>query len=196
MNTLTVNRKRLRHNMSDPDVNLGELRSVHRPPTWRIWIMAMVSLGPLFLLGLSIVLLIDDFIHGRDLNSNKLSTRFGCMGGIALILALLIGLLVSEFRKWWRTRTVRLKIYERGSTYEERHRTEVCAWNEIKDITHRMLKIHPRYSPSRRISVIRSIVKRDGTVIVLAETLNLIKLTRLIKEGASRRSVSVWSAQQ
>ena len=175
--------------MPEPDTNLGELRSVHRPPVWRIWIMAMVSLGPLFLLGLGIVLLIDDFIHGRDLNLNKLSTRFGCLGGIGLILALSAGLLVSEIRKWWRTRTVRLKIYERGFTYQERDRTEVCAWNEIKDITHRMIKIHPRYSPSRRIRVIRSIVKTDGTVIVLAETLNRIKLTRLITEGAERRNV-------
>lgn len=170
--------------MPHPDINLGELRSVHRPPIWRIWIMAMVSLGPLLLLGLGIVLLIDDFIHSRDLSSN-LSTRFGCLGGIVLILALVIGLLVSEFRKWWRTRTVRLKIYERGFTYEERRRTEVCAWTEIRDITHRTMKIHPRYSPSRRFSVIRSIVRADGTVIVLAETLNLPKLTRLIEANSS-----------
>jgi hypothetical protein len=169
--------------MPDHDINLGELRSVHRPPVWRIWIMAMVSLGPLFVLGLGIVLLIDDFVHGRDLNFNKLSTRFGCLGGIGLILALVIGLLVSEFRKWHRTRSVRLKVFERGFTYEEQDRIQVCAWREIKDITHRTIKIHPRHSPSRRISVIRSVVKADGTVIVLAETLNLPKLTRLITEG-------------
>lgn len=178
--------------MPDPNINLGALRSVHRPPTWRIWIMAMVSLGPFFLLGLSIVLLIDDFIHGRDLSLSKLSTRFGCLGGIVLVLALLIGFLVSEFRNWHRTRTVRLTIYERGFTYEEQHRTQVCAWHEIKDITHRTIRIHPRHSPSRRISVIRSIVKADGTVIVLAETLNLPKLTSLITTGkmsADRRSV-------
>jgi hypothetical protein len=177
--------------MPHPDINLGELRSVHRPPIWRIWIMAMVSLGPLLLLGLGVVLLIDDFVHGRDLNLNKLSTRFGCLGGLGLILALVIGLMVSEFRKWYRTRTVRLKIYEQGFTYEEQDRRYVCAWNEIKDITHRMIKIHPRYSPSRRIRVIRSIVKADGAVIVLAETLNLIKLTRLITAGktaADRRN--------
>lgn len=169
--------------MPEPDINLGELRSVHRPPIWRIGIMAMVSLGPLFLLGLGIVLLIDDFVHGRDLSLNKLSTRFGCLGGIGLLLALLIGFLVSEFRKWYRTRTVTLRIYEQGFTYEEQDRRHVCAWNEIKDITHRTIKIHPRHSPSRRISVIRSIVKADGTVIVLAETLNLIKLTSLITAG-------------
>ncbi len=178
--------------MPDLNINLGEVRSVHRPPIWRIWIMAMISMGPLLLLGLGIVLLIDDAVHGRDLNLNKLSPRVGCLGGIALVLALVIGLLVSEFRKWFRTRTVRLKIYERGFVYEEQDRMHVCAWNEIKDITHRMIKIHPRYSPSRRIRVIRSIVKRDGTVIVLAETLNLIKLTRLLTEGkasAERQTV-------
>jgi hypothetical protein len=172
--------------MPDLDINPGELRSVHRPTTWRIWIMAMVSLGPLFLLGLSIVLLIDDFAQGRDASLSQLSTRFGCLGGVGLILALLIGFLISEIRKWYRTRTVRLKIYDRGFTYEERDRRQVCAWNEIKDITHRTIKIHPRYSPSRRISVIRSIVKRDGTVIVLAETLNLHKLTSLITHETSR----------
>ena len=178
--------------MPDFDINPGELRSVHRPPTWRIWILAMVSLGPLFLVGLSIILLIDDFARGRDPSLSQLSTRFGCVGGLGLILALLIGFLFSETRKWYRTRTVRLKIYEQGFTYEEQDRRQVCAWNEIKDITHRMIKIHPTHSPSRRIRVIRSIVKRDGTVIVLAETLNLIKLTTLITEGrtaAERRSV-------
>jgi hypothetical protein len=178
--------------MPDPDINPGELRSVHRPPTWRIWILALASLGPLFLLGLSIVLLIDDFAHGRNVSLSQLSTRFGCLGGIGLILALLIGFLISEMRKWWRTRTVRLKIYEQGFTYEEQDRRQVCAWNDIKDITHRTIKIHAKHSPARRVSVIRSIVKRDGTVIVLAETLNLHKLTGLITEGktlAERSSV-------
>jgi hypothetical protein len=177
--------------MPDLDINPGELRSVHRPPTWRIWILAMVTLGPLFLLGLSIVLLIDDFAHGRDANPSQLSTRYGCVGGIGLILALLIGFLISEVRKWYRTRTVRLKIYEQGFTYEEQNRRQVCAWNDIKDITHRTIKIHAKHSPPGRVSVIRSIVKRDGTVIVLAETLNLHKLTNLINEGrtaALRRS--------
>jgi hypothetical protein len=152
----------------------------------------MVSLGPLFLVGLSIVLLIGELVQRRDASLSQLSTRIGCVGGIGLILALLAGFLFSEARKWYRTRTVRLKIYERGFTYEEQDRIQVCAWNEIKDITHRMIKIHPTHSPSRRISVIRSIVKQDGTVIVLAETLNLLKLTKLITEGkksAERSSV-------
>ena len=87
----------------------------------------MVSLGPLFLVGLSIVLLIDDFAYGRNVRLSQLSTRFGCLGGIGLILALLIGFLISETRKWWRTRTVRLKIYEQGFTYEEQNRRQVCA---------------------------------------------------------------------
>ncbi len=169
--------------MPDLDINPGELRSVHRPPTWRIWIMAMVSLGPLLLLGLSIVVLIDDFAHGRGASLSQLSTRFGCVGGIGLILVLLVGFLVSEIRKWYPTRTARLKIYERGFTYEEQDRRQVCAWNDIKDMTHRTIKIHAKHSPPRRVSVIRSIVKRDGTVIVLAETLDLHKLTRLITDG-------------
>jgi hypothetical protein len=100
-----------------------------------------------------------------------------------LILALLIGFLISETRKWYPTRKARLKIYELGFTYEEQDRRQYCAWNEIKDITHRTIKIHSKHSPARRISVIRSIVKQDGTVIVLAETLNLPKLTSLITAG-------------
>ena len=165
---------------------------MHRPASWRIWILAMVSLAPLLLLGLSIVLLIEDLTHGRDAGLSQLATRFGFAGGIALILTLLIGFLIGETRTWYRTRTVRLKIYERGFTYEEQDRRQVCAWNDIKDITHRTIKIPAKHSPSRRVSVIRSIVKRDGTVIVLAETLNLHKLTKLITEGkksAERRNV-------
>ena len=169
--------------MHRPEPNLGELRSVHRPSTWRLWVMAMISLAPLFLIALGIVILIDDFGRGRDVSAGKLLGPIGCLGGIVLILALLIAFLVSEFRKWYPTRSVRLKIFERGFTYEEHNRLQVCAWHEIKDITHRMIKIHPLHSPSRRISLIRSIVKGDGTVIVLAETLNLHKLTRLITAG-------------
>jgi hypothetical protein len=100
---------------------------------------------------------------------------------IALLLALLIGFLVGEFRKWYATRSVRLKIFERGFTYEEHDRLQVCAWHEIKDITHRKIKMHSWYSAARRINVIRSVVKMDGTVISLAETLNLHKLTALIR---------------
>lgn len=165
------------------DNKLGELRSVHRPSTWQIWFLAMISLAPLFLLALGIVILIDDFVHGRAQGANKLLTPIGCLGGLGLILALLIGFLFSEFRKWFPTRSVRLKIFERGFTYEDHNQTQVCAWDEIKDITHRKVKIQRWHSASRRISIIRSVVKRDGTVIVLAETLNLHKLTRLITEG-------------
>lgn len=171
--------------MYRPEPNLGELRSVHRPSTWRFWFMAMVSLAPLFLLVLGIVILIDDFVQGRDVSASKLLGPIGCLGGIVLILALLIGFLVSEFRKWYRTRSVRLKVFERGFTYEEHDRLQVCAWDEIKDITHRKFKIHRWHSASRRISVIRSIVKADGTEIVLAETLNLPKLASVITAGKS-----------
>ena len=168
------------HQLED---RLGELRSVHRPSIWPLLFMAMVALAPLFLFGLGVVVLIDDFVHGRATSANKVLTPIGCLGVLGLILVLLIGFLVSEFRKWYPTRSVRLKIFERGFTYEEHNQVQVCAWDEIKDITHRKIKIHRWHSASRRISIIRSIVKRDGTVIVLAETLNLHKLTRLIEAG-------------
>jgi hypothetical protein len=170
--------------MTQPDTILGELRSVHRPQTWRLWVMATVSLGPLFLLGLGIAL-IDDFAHGREARVSSLSTRLGCLGAIALLLALLISFLVSEFRKWHPTRSVELRIFENGFTYREHKAIQSCAWNEIKDITHSGVIISSRHSAPRRVSVIRSIVKANGTVIVLAETLNLHKLTTLISARPS-----------
>lgn len=85
----------------------------------------MISLAPIFLIGLGIVILIDDFVHGRDVSFNKVIGPIGCLGAIALITALLIGLLVSEFRKWYRTRSVRLEVFERGFTYEEHDRLQV-----------------------------------------------------------------------
>lgn len=142
--------------------------------------MAMLSLGPLFILGLGMLLLIDEYIHGKDISPGKLATPFGCLGAVALILLLLVSLLVSEIRKWYPARSVRLKIFEYGFTYQEPNGVQTCAWNEIKDITHRRDLVHSKHSPPRRVSVIRSIVKKDGNVIVLAQTLNLHKLTSLI----------------
>jgi hypothetical protein len=178
--------------MHRPDINLGELRSVHRPVTFRLWLMALVSLAPLLILGLGIAIIIDDLIHGRSVSAGKLATPIGCLGVVGLILALLIGFLVGEIRKWYPTRNVRLKVFERGFTYQDRNQIQACAWNEIKDITHRTIMVHSKHSAPRRVSIIRSIVKKDGTVIVLAEMLNLHKLTSLITEGktsAARRSV-------
>ncbi len=147
--------------------------------------MVVVSLAPLFLLALGIVILIDDFVHGRATSTNQVLTPIGCLGVLGLILALLIGFVFSEFRKWFPTRSARLKIFERGFTYEERNQIQVCGWDEIKDITHRLVEVKGKYSAPRKVSVIRSIVKQDETVIVLAETLNLHKLTALIKAGAT-----------
>ena len=131
--------------MQRPEPNLGGLLSIHRPSTWRFWFMAMIALAPMFLLVLGIVILIDDFGQGRDVGAGP----FGCLGGIVLVLALLIGLLVSEFRKWYPTRSARLKIFEQGFTYEDQNRRQVCAWHEIKDITYRKIKIHRWHSASR-----------------------------------------------
>ena len=137
-------------------------------------------MGPLFVLGLGIVLLINDYRHGKYTSTGTLATPFGCLGAVALILLLLISLSIGEIRKWYPTRNVRLRIFERGFIYEEPKGIQTCAWKEIKDITHRTDLVHSKHSPPRRVSVIRSIVKHDGTVIVLAQTLNLHKLTSLI----------------
>lgn len=144
--------------------------------------MALVSLGPLFMLGLGIAILVDDLVHGRKAHPS-IATWFGCLGAAGLILAILIGFLVSEIRKWRPTKGVRLKIFERGFTYRDHKGIEACAWNEIRDITHRTVRVHSKHSAPRTVSVIRSVVKNDGTVIVLAETLNLHKLTTLISAG-------------
>ena len=165
--------------------NLGELRSVHRPMIWRIWLMALITLAPLFLIGLGVIIAIDDAIHGRA-SFSKLAGPLGCVGVIGLLTALLISFVVGEFRKWRPTRTVRLKIYEQGFTYEEQGRIQVCRWNEIRDITHRTIKVHSKNAAPRRVSVIRAIIKSDGTVISLAETLNLLKLTPLLSQHFDR----------
>lgn len=60
---------------------------------------------------------------------------------------------------------------------------EAYRCGEIKDITFKVIEIHSKHSAPTKARVIRSIVKRDGTVIDLAETLNLIKITKLITDA-------------
>jgi hypothetical protein len=106
---------------------------------------------------------------------------FICLGGLGLFLALVGAMCVSDFRRWSATRTVRLAIYEQGFTYENKGHREFCRWSDIERIDFRPIEIRGKHSPPRKVSVIRSIVKSDGTVIGLADTLNLQRITRLIK---------------
>ena len=88
--------------------------------------------------------------------------------------------MIGDFRKWAATRTIRLRIYHEGFTYASKGQLEVYRWDEIKDINFRVIELHSKHSAPTKARVIRSIVRSDGTVINLAETLDVIKITRLI----------------
>lgn len=107
------------------------------------------------------------------------SNYFICMGVVGLLLALIGSILVSDYRAWSATRTVELAIYQEGFTYESHGRIEVCRWDEVEKVKTRFLEIHSRAFRTR-VKVIRSVVKKDGTVIDLPTTLNLRRITKQI----------------
>ena len=115
-------------------------------------------------------------------SSGNVAGAFGCLGASGLLLALVGAACLSDFRKWYSTRTVKLVIFEKGLTYESKGHRESCSWGDIKDINFKLIEVKIKNSAPRRVSVMRSIVKRDGTVISFAETLNLKKITSLIIE--------------
>ncbi len=81
---------------------------------------------------------------------------------------------------------MKLTIYEGGFTYESQGRIEACRFDEIEKLESRFIEVHSKAFRTR-VKVIRSIVKKDGMVINLAETLDLRQITGLItaaKEGA------------
>ena len=119
---------------------------------------------------------------GKGNSSGNVAGAFGCLGGSGLLLALVGAACLSDFRTWYATRTVELVIYEKGLTYESKGHRESCSWGDIKDINFKLIEVKIKNSAPRRVSVVRSIVKRDGTVISFAETLNLKKITSLITE--------------
>jgi hypothetical protein len=167
--------------------NLGELRSVHRPPKPGLWPVLLLS-TPLLIIGALCTLLIVDSFTGVLTGSTSagVSNYFTCMGGVGLLLAVLVSIFVSDYREWSATRTVKLTIYQEGFTYESQGRIEVCRWDEIEQIKSRCIDVISKAFRAR-VKVIRSIVKRDGTSIDLAKTLDLRQITELIttaKENA------------
>jgi hypothetical protein len=124
--------------------------------------------------------------ESKRVTLGNVSGPFVCLGGSALLLALVGGVCVSDFRKWYATRTVGLIIYERGFTYESKGQMESCHWGEIRDIDFRLIEVKSKHSAPRKVSVIRSIIKSDGTVIGLAQTLNLTKITKLITRARGK----------
>lgn len=163
--------------------NLGELRSVHRPPKPSLWPILALS-TPLLMIGTLCTLLIFDsftgvFTGSTEASSAGVSNYFICMGGVGLLLAILAIIFVSDFRAWSATRTVKLTIYQEGLTYESQGRMEVCRWDEIEKMKSRFIEVYSKAFRAR-VKVIRSIVKQDGTMIDLAKTLDLRQITELI----------------
>ena len=160
--------------MANDHQQLGELRSVHRPSTVRLWLMALVALALLSFVMLSLLALLNSLTSGPILGPAI------CLGVPVLLLALVSSFLLKDFRKWSATKTSKLMIFEKGFSYETGGRIETCHWDDIKDITFRRVEVASKHSPPGRVNLIRSIVRKDGEMISLAETLNLTSITKLI----------------
>ena len=169
--------------MTDYHHDLGELRSVHRPSSIRIWLIGLVALALLSFVILGLLAILNSLASGSDNKEGSLNRVFGqliCLGAPGLMLALIWSFLVKDFRSWSATRTAKLTIFQKGFAYESEGRLETCHWDEIKDITFRRVEVKSKYSAPRKVNLIRSIVKKDGEMISLAETLNLTRITKLI----------------
>jgi hypothetical protein len=177
--------------MQDYHPQLGERRSVHRASL--AWVLLLVlCVAPLLLLtSVAALYAVNSFVpvltESKGDALSKVTGPFACLGGSGLLLALVVGVFVGDFRKWSATRTVRLIIYQKGFTYESKGHMESCQWFEIKDIDFRRIEVKSKHSAARKVRVIRSIVKRDGRVISLAETLKLEKITGLITTAREKR---------
>jgi hypothetical protein len=172
--------------------DLGKLNSVHRPSAAKLLVLAVIALGLLMPVLLGVLLTVDAIIV---IDSGSKEDAFNRVSGPLILLAVSSPffaytgfVLRKEYRKWAATKTIRLTIYQRGFTYEEKGRRETCTWDEVTDSTHRIVMIHSRASAPRRASLIRSIVTRDGAMISLAETLDLMKVTSLINAARSEYS--------
>ena len=170
--------------MANQHQDLGELRSVHRPTTIRLWLTGIVVLALLSFVIAGVLALLNSSPAGPAMNkegfANTISGQAICLGVPVLLLALISSFLWKDFRKWSASRTSKLIIFENGFSYESAGRIETCLWNDIKDITFRRVEVSNKHAPRRKVNLIRSIVRKDGELISLAETLNLEKITNLI----------------
>jgi hypothetical protein len=143
--------------------------------------MAVMALALLSVVGMVLLVSADLFVS-RDTRGpqTNLVGLVICLVVPALLLLLICSFLIKDFRKWSVTKTSKLTIFRKGFTYESEGRTEACQWNEIKDITYRRVEVVSKHSARRRVNLIRSIVRKDGEMISLPETLNLTRITRLI----------------
>jgi hypothetical protein len=170
--------------VQNDQLNLGELRSTHRPSTIRLWIMAIIALALLMAVLLGVLLTFDSLsTQSREGTFARAASPLACLGASSLCLAILGSFLISDFRKWSATGTVRLQIYQDGLSYESKGQFETYRWDEIKDINFKVIEIRSKHSIPRKARVIRSIVSRNGSTINLAETLNLIEITELVTKA-------------
>jgi hypothetical protein len=169
--------------------DLGELRSTHRPAILGILFFGLVLIPLLVVVIVSVLFTFNAVISLFTENKGSLSDAVGkffvCLVAPCLILTLAGGFWVSSIRNWLKTRTVKLRIYRDGFTYESQGQTQACRWNEIKNINFRWIELGGK-SLRRRVRVIRSVDKTDGQVINIAETLNLIKITEIIKTASGK----------
>ena len=169
--------------------NLGELHSVHRPSEPGLWMILALGTPLLMMAALCTLLIIDSltgvFTGSREGPADSVSNYFICTGVVGLLLALLGSIFVSDYRAWAATKTVKLTIYQDGFTYESQGRMESCRWDEIEKSTSRFIEVHSKAFRAR-VKVIRAVVKKDGTVINFAETLDLRRITELINTARGK----------
>jgi hypothetical protein len=165
--------------LQNPDIDFGERRTVHRASLGWVWWLVLCVVPILLVTAVTAGYAIKAITPN---SSGGVAGAFGCLGGSGLLLLLVSAACLSDFRKWYATRTVKLVTYEKGMTYDSEGRREACSWKDLKDVNFKFIDVKTKYAAPRRVSVVRSIVKRDGTVISFAETLNLQKITSVIRE--------------
>jgi uncharacterized protein YqgC (DUF456 family) len=110
--------------MQNSHTDLGERRTVHRASlSWLWWLVLCVA--PILLVTVVAAAYAGKSITptlptGKGNSSGNVAGAFGCLGGSGLLLALAGAACLSDFRKWYSTRTVKLVIYENGLSYESK----------------------------------------------------------------------------
>lgn len=161
--------------MPDAMVNLGETQSTHRTFSLSLIFWPLLLVPLLITAGAAAF-----YSFGPSTSAGGRTGPIICLGGSGLFIAVIGSVWLSELRKWHATRTVKLSIYQEGFAYESKGQTEVCRWSEIKDITHSRIEVRSKHSAPQKVNVIRSVVRSDGQLITLADTLDLRKITGII----------------
>lgn len=144
----------------------------------------VLCVAPLLLGTVAATVLATTSLTGKA-SSNAAGT-LGCLAGLGLLLALVGAMCISDFRKWYATRSVRLVVFQKGFTYQNKSQMEFSHWSDIKHIDFKLIEVKSKHSPARRVTAVRSIVRNYGTVIGFADTLKLEKITRLIKIASGK----------